>query len=127
MRRACCASTLFESIFSGFWMPCSTARLVISLNITRCRFLFVFLRISARCQQIASPSRSGSGARKTLSADSAAAFKSSMTFLRPGRSSYAVFRLKKKIVVGLFVPLHRLAAPVLLIDGEHVGIVLDVV
>ncbi len=87
MRRACCASTLFESIFCGSWMPCRTARLVISLNMTRYRFLLVFFRISERCQQIASPSRSGSGARKTLSAVSAAFFSSSITFLRPGRIS----------------------------------------
>ncbi len=61
-RRACWASTFLRSIVRGFSRALSTARLVISLKVTRRTSLAPF-RISAMCQAMASPSRSGSGAR----------------------------------------------------------------
>ncbi len=65
MRRACCASTFFSSTSVGFLKASSIARLVISLKTTRRTFCFLPLVFSssARCQQMASPSRSGSAAR----------------------------------------------------------------
>ena len=93
MRRVCWASTFFASTSPGLWKACSTARLVISLKTTRRNF---FLerppRASARCQQMASPSRSGSAARYTASASLAALFSSSRIFLRVGRISYSAVK-----------------------------------
>ena len=57
---------------------------VISLNRTRKISTLSPSRISFRCWQMASPSRSGSAARKILSAVFAAAFSSLMTFSLPG-------------------------------------------
>ena len=72
-RRACCASTRFSSISRGCSKASCTARFVISLKLTRrmrsaSSFLFFFdfeplPNSSAKCAAIASPSRSGSGAR----------------------------------------------------------------
>jgi hypothetical protein len=46
------------------WVKASvTARFVISLNITRCTGFLADFSSWAKCQQIASPSRSGSAAR----------------------------------------------------------------
>ena len=65
IRRACCAFTRFWSITPGFWTARVTADFVISWNSARWNVAFgePGLRISWRCQQIASPSRSGSAAR----------------------------------------------------------------
>src|SRR5207342_493898 len=75
-RRACCASTRSLAIARGLAIASLIARGVISVNTTRCRVLSLSrprsLRISAMCQLIASPSRSGSVARNSASADLAA-------------------------------------------------------
>src|SRR5262245_14235518 len=57
----------------GFSSACLTARSVISLNVRRAIGRRALFSAPARCQAIASPSRSGSGARKMRSAFSAAA------------------------------------------------------
>jgi hypothetical protein len=65
MRRACCASTRRPSISPAASIAASTAFLVISLKRTRRKMVFLApgFRVSCRCQEIASPSRSGSAAR----------------------------------------------------------------
>jgi len=63
MRRACCASKRFWSIVPGFLIASSTAFFVISLKSTRWTFFRRGPSFLAMCQAIASPSRSGSGAR----------------------------------------------------------------
>ncbi len=62
-RRACWASTLWRSIWPGLARAWSTARRVISLKVTRRTDSGSFSRTSAMCHAMASPSRSGSGAR----------------------------------------------------------------
>src|SRR5262245_56472516 len=90
MRRACCASTFFASSWLGTRNVSSIVFLVISLKTTRRTLRRARApSSSARCQQIASPSRSGSAARKIASASLAADFRSSSTFLRVGRTSYS--------------------------------------
>ena len=65
MRRACWAPTRCFEISPGFWIAFVTAAFVISLNSARWKVAFgaSFFSSSCRCQQIASPSRSGSAAR----------------------------------------------------------------
>ncbi len=64
MRRVCWASTFFSSTSPGFWKARSMAFFVISLKTTRLNFFLLRTPSdSERCQQIASPSRSGSAAR----------------------------------------------------------------
>ena len=66
IRRACWASTLLASMSRGCSKASRIAFLVISLNRTRWNVASVLPASSSlRCQQIASPSRSGSAARKT--------------------------------------------------------------
>ena len=60
--RVCCASTLFMSIFLGCFMAFVTASFVISWNSILLIFLSDLIRYF-KCHAIASPSRSGSGAR----------------------------------------------------------------
>ena len=62
-RRACCASTRFMSMERGFSSAALTAFSVISLNTMRDILEGSSFSTSARCQEIASPSRSGSVAR----------------------------------------------------------------
>ena len=66
MRRACWALTNCMSISRGFRNASSTASLVISWNTTRLGGLARSCHSAAvwRCQEIASPSRSGSVAKK---------------------------------------------------------------
>ena len=71
-RRACCASTRFLSIARGLLSACCIARLLISLNSIRTGASSGIPRILATCHEMASPSRSGSVASSTPSADSAA-------------------------------------------------------
>jgi hypothetical protein len=68
-------------------MASLTAFLVISLNSTRWMLLLAGRISSAMCQAMASPSRSGSGARKTRSALRAAAMISASTFFLPSMTS----------------------------------------
>ncbi len=63
MRRACCASVLFVSTAVGCLSASVMPFFVISLNSTRWMFGLMSRSSSAMCQAIASPSRSGSGAR----------------------------------------------------------------
>ena len=65
MRRACCAPTRSFEILPGFAIARVTADFVISWNSARWKVAFgaSFFSSSCRCQQIASPSRSGSAAR----------------------------------------------------------------
>jgi hypothetical protein len=89
MRRACCASTNRESISPAFAIAASTAFFVISLKRTR-RNGFPLAdgaSVCWRCQEIASPSRSGSAARNTASALEAARFSSWSVFSLPWRTS----------------------------------------
>ena len=75
-RRACWASTKSISIWRGSLKAFLTASLVISLKTTRFFSLASKFKICAKCQEIASPSRSGSLARKTCLAFLASFFKS---------------------------------------------------
>src|SRR5438105_443255 len=70
----------------GCSSACLTARSVISLKVRRRIGRFEFLSAPARCQAIASPSRSGSGARKMRSAVRAASliFASALVLPRIG-------------------------------------------
>ena len=65
---ACCASTRFISIFLASLMAALTALFVISLNVILYISLSSNFNAFERCHEIASPSRSGSVARYTLSA-----------------------------------------------------------
>src|SRR6185369_10088723 len=71
------------SMSRGFRMASVTAALVMALNTTRCTvaplMAFFFCSTSSTCQEMASPSRSGSVARMILSAPLAA---SAMSFSR---------------------------------------------
>ena len=86
-RRACCASTIRWSIERSSFNASSTACLVISLNSSR-PILRPFAPSSlARCQPMASPSRSGSVATKIWVTPLAASRSCLMTFLRAGIGS----------------------------------------
>ena len=65
---ACCASTRFISISLGCFKDAFTAGFVISLNVILAVFFMSSFNAVAKCHEIASPSRSGSVARYTLSA-----------------------------------------------------------
>ena len=77
-RRACCASTRLRSIWRGCSMADRMAGFVISWKTMRCAFAGSSLSTSARCQEMASPSRSSSEASQTVSVFLAAA-RSSLT------------------------------------------------
>ena len=66
IRRACCASTKSISISRGCLKLSFTASFVISLNTTLFSFESSSSNMFDKCQAIASPSRSGSLARKTF-------------------------------------------------------------
>ena len=70
-RRACWASTMFISIVRGDSKASATAFLVISLNVIRHVDVGSTFRMYAKCQEIASPSRSGSVASNTALLSSA--------------------------------------------------------
>ena len=63
IRRACCASTKSTSILRGSLNAFLTASLVISLKTTRFLSSKGRPKICAKCQAMASPSRSGSLAK----------------------------------------------------------------
>jgi hypothetical protein len=86
MRRACCAPTRSFEIFPGLSIARATAAFVISWNSARWNVAFgaSFFRSSCRCQQMASPSRSGSAARKMRSALRANFTRSATVFSFPG-------------------------------------------
>ena len=65
-------------MFRGAWMLSCTTFLVISLNVTRRVFSSGRFKSCFRCQEMASPSRSGSVARYTILAPLAAFFRSLM-------------------------------------------------
>ena len=97
-RRVCCASTRCMSMSRGFAMAAATAERVISLYETR-RTVFAAYAFaprgsrstSSRCQAMASPSRSGSLARRIVSAFFAAATSSPTTrFLSSGTTYLGV-------------------------------------
>src|SRR3990172_5797378 len=88
-RRACWASTFFWSILPGCANAALIARAVISLNVTRYTFRPLTGSSWARCQPIASPSRSGSVATYSASAFSEAFFSSSSTFRFAARTRYS--------------------------------------
>src|SRR3972149_3856514 len=94
-RRACWASTFFWSILPGCANAALIARAVISLNVTRYTFRPLTGSSWARCQPIASPSRSGSVATYSASAFSAAFFSSShpLPLAAPGDHMIDVDRL----------------------------------
>ena len=69
MRRVCWASTRLVSMPRGFANASRIAPSVISLKVTRWVFDCGTFAASATCPAIASPSRSRSVARKTVSAD----------------------------------------------------------
>ena len=94
MRRVCCASTRFWSIWRGWANASRIAGSVISLNVTRRVFSAGTWAASATCQAIASPSRSRSVARKTASAP-LEAFSMSATCLR--RSSLITYSGAKSL------------------------------
>ena len=77
---ACCASTRFISISLACLSDAFTAVFVISLKVILRIFFSSSFNALARCQDMASPSRSGSVARYTFSAFLAA-------FLKPARIS----------------------------------------
>ena len=66
-----------------------TARSVISLNMIRCVLALLIPSSWARCQPMASPSRSGSVAMYSASTFSAAFFSSSSTFFLAGSTLYS--------------------------------------
>ena len=72
----------------GFSIPWVTPVLVISLKVTRLLSPMSTLRIWARCQEIASPSRSGSVARMTPSLSAAMDFSCRIRAVLPGISTY---------------------------------------
>jgi len=63
IRRACWALTKLASMSRGAWSALRTASFVTSWNSIRLILELTWLRIEARCQEIASPSRSGSVAK----------------------------------------------------------------
>ena len=73
-RLACCALTKFISICLGSFIAFCTAVLVISLKVTLDLLSSGISKICAKCQAIASPSRSGSVAKYTFLADFASFF-----------------------------------------------------
>ncbi len=90
IRRACWAATRFTSIVPGFAIAFWIADFVISWNSARWKRAVGAegRSSSSRCQQIASPSRSGSAARKISSATFACRLRSAIVFCFPGRTSY---------------------------------------
>ena len=88
MRRACCALTRRMSMGRAPLMEFFTAVDVISLNTMRHLLLSSRLSTCARCQLMASPSRSGSVARNTFSADFASLRMRSNTSPLPRRVMY---------------------------------------
>jgi hypothetical protein len=92
MRRACWESSFLRSRSSGSAIAFSIASFVTSLKRTR-RTLGSAApsppSSSAMCQAIASPSRSGSVARKTCAAFLAARFMSERIFAFPLMTSYS--------------------------------------
>ncbi len=84
MRRACCALTRSRLMPRGWLNDSRIAPLVISLKVTRRRSDSGISSASARCQAIASPSRSRSVASQTASAPLAAR---RMSASRPSFSS----------------------------------------
>ena len=87
MRRACCASVLCMSIARGAAIAAATPFFVISLISTRLMFVLTSLIASAMCHAMASPSRSGSRARYTISFSRAALRISATTFFLPSMTS----------------------------------------
>ena len=73
----------------GLPIASTIAFLVISLKSTRWMLGFDGRISSAMCQAIASPSRSGSGARKICDAFSAASLISASTFFLPSITTYS--------------------------------------
>ena len=88
MRLACWDSKSLPLISRGFSRASRTALAVISLNWMRPMFGLVSLSSSAMCQAMASPSRSGSGARKIVRALDATLVSWSTTFCFPGMTPY---------------------------------------
>ena len=88
-RRACCASTRWRSMLRGFSMAARMAGLVISWNTMRREFFGSSLSTSARCQAMASPSRSSSDASHTASAFLACARSSLTTRVLSAGISYS--------------------------------------
>src|SRR5688572_4354384 len=87
-RRACCAFTRFMSRSRGCSSACLTARSVISLKVSRWIGRRTGFRVWARCQAIASPSRSGSGASRMRPALRAAALIFASAWLLPRMGTY---------------------------------------
>ena len=87
MRRACCASTFRLSISPGAASASRIASLVISWKRMRCVGA-LDLSWSATCQAIASPSRSGSVARKMVEAVFAAFLSSESVLVLPLMVTY---------------------------------------
>ncbi len=79
------------SIWRGFFIASVTADLVMALNTTRCTsadlMAFFFCSTSSTCQEMASPSRSGSVARIRRSAPFMASAMSASRFAALGSTS----------------------------------------
>ena len=88
MRRVSCASTRLSSNSRVFSAAARIAGLVISLNTMRRTGTFGF-NTSSRCHAMASPSRSGSVARKSSSTSLSLAFKSATFFFLSGLTTYS--------------------------------------
>ena len=88
MRRACCDSNFFKSRSRGLARASCTPFFVISWINTRRILSLGFFNSLAICQAMASPSRSGSGARYTVSASCAAEVMSLRIFSLPGIVTY---------------------------------------
>ncbi len=88
MRRVSCASTRFWSSSRGFSTAARMACAVISWNTIRLIGTFG-LRVSTRCQAMASPSRSSSVARYSSDASASSFFSLVTCCLRSGVTTYS--------------------------------------
>src|SRR3954449_1361045 len=104
MRRVCCASTRLWSISRGFAKASRIASGVISENVTRRALSGSTPAASATCQAIASPSRSRSVARKTVSADFASLVIAATCFLRSSEITYSGLKSCSTSTPSLFLP-----------------------
>ena len=87
--RACWAFTRFMSMSLGFCTALSMASFVISWNTMRLVRDLSSPRVSQRCQEMASPSRSSSDASHTVSAAPAAFLSSATTFFLSAGTMYS--------------------------------------
>ena len=101
-RRACCAFTRLRSMVRGFWMAARMAGFVISWKTMRRALAGSRLSTSARCQLMASPSRSSSDANHTASLFLASVRRLSTTLRLSAGISYSGVKVSRSMPKFLF-------------------------